>query len=229
EDQQQREGQQQAVGDLALVDEAQHQPVDEHRQCGHAQRRHQQGQPEWQGPQDDARVGQISPQHVQRPMGEIDDVQNAENDVQSDGGNEQQQADIQTVEQSQTDTPPYAPSVIAPPLCLPAGRGRRCLPANYRMDQSLQAGSTGGVIFSPSKNCTSVNERILSCVFMAPVRPQVGPMSAWLSPLRSVRVPVGAGMLKPERACAMALPSTLPAFSMAALYICTATYAPSAL
>src|SRR3546814_20806911 len=92
-------------------------------------------------------------------------------------------ADIHTIVQIQANTAHDVPVAIALSPGL-SHKVQHCLPTNNLMNYSLQAGSTGGVILLPSKACTWVRDRILSCVFMGPVRPQVGPISAWLSPLR---------------------------------------------
>src|SRR5690606_25487808 len=95
---QQRKGEQQAIGDLALIHEAQHEAIDQNGQHRHPQGRDHERKPERHAQAIDAAEREVCAQHIQRTMREVDDVENAEDDIQTNRNNEQQQADIETVE-----------------------------------------------------------------------------------------------------------------------------------
>src|SRR5690606_6975136 len=104
QDEQQGEREQQTVSDFTLVHEAQHQPVNQDSEHGYAQRRNEQRRPERHAQPIDTTERQVRPQHIERTMREIDDVENAEDNIQAHGDDEQQKANIQTIEQGKTET-----------------------------------------------------------------------------------------------------------------------------
>ena len=98
DNQQQGEGEQQGEGGVSPIHPPEQKTLDAHGQQGHPEGRRQEPGPEGQPPLPHQGQQQVSSQHVERAVGEIEDAEHAEDDGQARGDDKQQDTEVDAVE-----------------------------------------------------------------------------------------------------------------------------------